>query len=68
MKRSLFGLVLAAALIVTAPVAQATLIHFQFFLSGLNESPPTPSAGTGLVNLFLDTTAQTLQGVLGSPG
>jgi CHRD domain/PEP-CTERM motif len=43
-------------------LAQATLIHFHFNLSGANEVPATPSLGTGEVDLNLDTTAQTLAG------
>ncbi len=62
MKNSLFSLALAAAMLVAAPLAHATLIHFQFNLSGANEVPPTPSLGTGVVELDLDTTAQTLAG------
>jgi CHRD domain/PEP-CTERM motif len=68
MKRSLFGLVLGAVLLVLAPAAQATLIHFHFTLSPLNEVPPTASSGTGLVDLFLDTSAQTLQGNIAFSG
>jgi hypothetical protein len=62
MKSSLFSLALAAALLVAAPLAHATLIHFHFNLSGANEMPATPSLGTGVVDLDLDTTAQTLTG------
>src|SRR6267154_1042456 len=62
MKHSLPSLVLAAALLVAAPLAHATLIHFHFHLSGANEVPATPSLGTGVVDLDLDTTAQTLAG------
>ncbi len=62
MKHSLPSLVLAAALLVAAPSAHATLIHFHFNLSGTNEVPPTGSLGTGVVDLDLDTTAQTLAG------
>jgi hypothetical protein len=62
MKNSLFSLALAAAMLVAAPLAHATLIHFHFNLSGANEVPPTPSLGTGVVDLDLDTTAQTLAG------
>ena len=62
MKPSLPSLVLAAALLVAAPLAHATPIHFHFNLSGANEVPATPSLGTGVVDLDLDTTAQTLAG------
>src|SRR6266851_1675077 len=62
MRHSLFPLALAAAMLMAAPVAQATIIHFHFNLSGANEVPATPSLGTGEVDLNLDTTAQTLAG------
>jgi CHRD domain/PEP-CTERM motif len=62
MRHSLFPLALAAAMLMAAPLAQATLIHFHFNLSGANEVPATPSLGTGEVDLNLDTTAQTLAG------
>src|SRR6266404_4240133 len=62
MKSSLFSVALAAALLVAAPLAHATLIHFHFNLSGANEMPATPSLGAGIVDLDLDTTAQTLTG------
>ncbi len=62
MKTSLFSLGLAAAMLIAAPSAQATLIHFHFNLSGANEVPATPTLGTGEVDLNLDTTAQTLAG------
>ena len=39
-----------------------SLSHFHFNLSGANEVPATPSSGTGVVDLDLDTTAQTLAG------
>jgi hypothetical protein len=61
MKHSLFSLALAAAMLV-APLTHASLIHFDFNLSGANEVPATPSLGTGVVDLTLDTVAQTLQG------
>jgi len=62
MKRSLFSLVLAASMLFAAPWAHATLIFFNFNLSGANEVPPTGSPATGTVSLTLDTTAQTLAG------
>ena len=62
MKHSLFSLALAAAMLVAAPLAHATLIHFHVNLSPGNEVPPTASTGTGQADLFLDTVAQTLQG------
>ena len=62
MKNSLFALALAAAMLVAAPLAHAALIHFHVNLSGANEVPPTGSLGTGVADLDLDTTAQTLTG------
>ena len=62
MKHSLFPLALAAAMLMTAPLAQATLIHFHFNLSGANEVPANSSTGTGSGDFDLDTTAQTLTG------
>ena len=62
MKHSLFSLVLAATTLVAAPLAYASLIHLHVNLSGANEVPATPSLGTGVAFLELDTTAQTLTG------
>ena len=62
MKHSIFSLALAAAVLVAGPLAHATLIHFEFHLSPANEVPPTASTGTGVVDLELDTIAQTLGG------
>jgi hypothetical protein len=62
MKNSLFALALAAAMLVAAPLARASVIHFHVNLSGANEVPPTGSLGTGVADLDLDTTAQTLAG------
>ena len=62
MKNSLFALALAAAMLVAAPLARASLIHLHVNLSGTNEVPPTGSLGTGVADLDLDTTAQTLVG------
>jgi hypothetical protein len=62
MKRSLFALLLAAAMLVAAPSARATLIFIHVDLRPTNEVPPTASNGTGFADLTLDTVAQTLQG------
>jgi len=62
MKRSLFALLLAAAMLVAAPSARATLIFIHVDLRPTNEVPPTASNGTGFADLLLDTVAQTLQG------
>ena len=60
MKRSLFVFTLAAAMLVAAPLAQATVIHLRADLSGLNKIPPNASPGTGFGIFTLDTAAQTL--------
>jgi hypothetical protein len=62
MKHSLFSLVLAAAMLVAAPSVRATVIFFHVNLSPANEVPPTASTGTGVADLQLDTTAETLLG------
>jgi hypothetical protein len=62
MKRSIFPLALAAAMLFAAPLASASLIHFHFDLSPANEVPPTASTGTGVVDLDLDTILDTLSG------
>ena len=64
-KRSIFSLALAAAMLVAAPLAHASILNFFVNLSPLNEVPPTNSAGTGTASFVLDTTAQTLEGVFG---
>jgi hypothetical protein len=61
-KRSIFSLALAAAMLVAAPLAHASILNFFVNLSPLNEIPPTNSAGTGTASFVLDTTAQTLEG------
>ena len=55
-------LALASVLILPAPpAAHADIINLFANLSGANERPdPTPSLGTGSVQVVLDTTAQTL--------
>jgi hypothetical protein len=62
MKHSLFSLALAAALLVAAPFAHATLILFHVDLTGANEVPANSSTGTGVADFELDTTAETLAG------
>ena len=58
MKSKAFALALMAA--TAAPVvAGATIYHFQTSLSGLNESPPTTSAGFGLGDMVWDDAAHT---------
>jgi hypothetical protein len=59
-KRSIFSLALAAAMLVAAPLSHAALINLFVNLSGANEVPSTNTAGTGTASFVLDTTAQTL--------
>jgi CHRD domain-containing protein len=54
-------LALASVLILPAPAAHADVINLFANLSGANERPtPINSPGTGLAQVVLDTTAQTL--------
>ena len=62
MKRSIFSLALAAAMLVAAPLAHATLFNLFVNLSGLNEVPAVQTSGTGTASFVLDTTAHTLEG------
>jgi hypothetical protein len=55
------ALVMMAALILPAPIANAIPITFTASLSGANEVPVVVSPGTGLATIVLDPTAQTLQ-------
>jgi hypothetical protein len=55
-------LVIKAALMLSAPAANAIPMTFTADLSGANELPnPVPSPGTGLATVVLDPTAQTIQ-------
>ena len=60
MKRSLFVLALAAAMLVAAPFARATVIEFHANLNGPSESPTNASPGTGFAVVDLDTVLNTL--------
>jgi|SRR3954452_1773235 len=60
MKWIAFGLVLLAAAAIQAPVAQATVLIFTSPLSGLSESPPNASPGTGNATVIIDDAADTL--------
>jgi len=50
-----------AALILSAPAANAIPVTFTAVLSGANEVPVVASPGTGLATVILDEAAQTLQ-------
>jgi len=58
MKKCLFAF---AACMLWATVSQATTITLSAILSGANENPATPSAGTGLAIVTLDDVADTLR-------
>ena len=68
LKRSIFSLALAAALLVAAPMAHGALIHLFVNLNGANEVPSnavtSTTAGTGTASFDLDTTLHTLHGVI----
>lgn len=53
-------LVLAAALLASAPVAVAAPITYVATLTGAASSPPNPSTGEGTATLVIDTEAHTL--------
>jgi hypothetical protein len=55
------SVLVAAAMMLPAPAANAIPMTFTAVLSGANELPPVPSPGTGLATIVLDPTAQTLQ-------
>jgi len=59
MKRFATLVVVAAAMLLMAPATYAT--RYVVNLSGGNENPATPSAGTGTGLIDFDTTAHTLQ-------
>jgi hypothetical protein len=51
----------AAAMMLPAPAANAIPMTFTATLAGANEGPPVASPGTGLATVILDAAAQTLQ-------
>jgi hypothetical protein len=53
-----------AAAMLPVPPANATIMVFTGELSGANEIPPVSPAGTGFVEVVLDTTAQTLHEIV----
>lgn len=60
MKR--FAIVLAfAAAFLGAPVAQAVPVHFSAVLNGPSENPSNASPGTGIADIYFDTTAHTMR-------
>src|SRR2546430_1086788 len=71
MKRSLFVLALAAAILFAAPFARASLL-FTADLNGANEAPPNASPGTGFAEVAIDTVTNlmtvdvTFAGLLGT--
>src|SRR5215472_11341278 len=61
MKYVPFALFVAAAAMLQVPPAAATVLVFEGTLTGANEVPPVSPAGTGFVEVLLDTTAHTLR-------
>jgi hypothetical protein len=55
------GILYILPLLLLANPMRADLLHFQATLSGPAESPPNISPGTGVVDVFFDDTAQTMQ-------
>jgi CHRD domain len=51
----------AAAMMLSAPAANAIPMTFTAILAGANENPMVASPGTGLATVILDAAAQTLQ-------
>lgn len=60
MKRSLFVLAMAAAMLAATPFAHATIIKYAANLSGPNEAPPNASPGTGFAFVTVDDVAHTM--------
>ena len=67
MKRSSFSLMLAAAVLVAAPSARATLIFIHVDLRPTNEVPPTASNGTGFGRSTLTRWLKRWRGISCSP-
>ena len=61
MKRSLFGLAMAAWMLVATPLAHATIIQYTASLSGPNEAPPNASPGTGFATITIDDVLNTMR-------
>ena len=59
---------LAAAVILTAPLAHAEMMTFTAELTGAAEVPPTDSAATGTAEVTLDTEAKTVTWVYSHEG
>jgi len=68
MKRLSSSILLAAAMLLAAPLSQATPIRFVASLTGASESPPTGSPGTGFATVLLDATAHTLEVIISFSG
>lgn len=61
MKRSLFGLAMAAWMLVATPLAHATIIQYTASLSGPNEAQPNASPGTGFATITIDDVLNTMR-------
>jgi len=60
MKRTLFVSMMAATILVAAPLAHANIIAYSASLSGLNESPVNASPATGLAMVTIDDVLNTM--------
>jgi hypothetical protein len=61
MKLLLSGLVFVAAVVLAGSTASAIPITFEANLSGANENPATPSAGTGIAFVTIDPALNTMR-------
>lgn len=68
MKRMSGCILIAAAMLLAAPLSQATPIRFVASLTGASESPPTGSPGIGFATVLLDIAAQTMQVIVSFSG
>lgn len=58
--KPMLAILMPVAVLLTVPVANATILTYEANLSGLNENPPVASPGTGEVTVKYDDLAQTL--------
>lgn len=61
MKHLFLGLTIAGSLLATALPTEASIVYYTTDLSGLNESTPTGSTGTGIVYVTIDDAAHTMR-------
>lgn len=60
MKRTLFALVLGAAMLIVTPFSHAELLRFEAILNGPSENPSNASTATGFVVVLTDDVAHTM--------